>query len=195
LDSPKAAQALQYVTDLVSGGAASKSVVTWSQNDVADQFVSGNAAMMINGSWNLARLDKETALHYGVVPIPVPQAGGQPSVALGGEVGAIPITDAAAQQAAGKVLSCILSDPTMLEWSKAHAYVPSKTAVAAKFGTETPAMQAFIDEVGTAKSRTAELGEKYPKVSQALADAIQAALTGKQPVDQALKTAQQASGS
>jgi multiple sugar transport system substrate-binding protein len=195
LDSPKAAQALQYVTDLVSGGAASKSVVTWSQNDVADQFVTGNAAMMINGSWNLARLDKETALHYGVVPIPVPQAGGQPSVALGGEVGTIPITDAAAQQAAGKVLSCILSDPTMLEWSKAHAYVPSKTAVAAKFGAETPAMQAFIDEVGTAKSRTAELGEKYPKVSQALADAIQAALTGKQPVDQALKAAQQASGS
>jgi multiple sugar transport system substrate-binding protein len=56
-------------------------------------------------------------------------------------------------------------------------------------------MQAFVDEVGSARSRTAELGEKYPKVSQALADAVQAALTGKQPADQALKAAQQASGS
>ncbi|MEV6824816.1 sugar ABC transporter substrate-binding protein [Amycolatopsis sp. NPDC051102] len=195
LDSPQAAQAMQYVTDLVTSGSASKSVVTWNQNDVADQFVGGNAAMMINGSWNIARLDEQKSLHYGVVPIPVPQAGGKPVVALGGEVGTVPVTNGPGQQAAGKVLSCILSEPTMLEWSKAHAYIPSKSATAQKFGTEQPAMQAFVDEVGTARSRTAELGEKYPKVSQALADALQAALTGKTPVDQALKAAQQASGS
>ena len=195
LDSPQATQALQYVTGLVQSGSASKSVVNWNQNDVADQFVSGNTAMMINGSWNLARLDEQKSLHYGVVPIPVPQAGGKPSVALGGEVGAIPVTGGPGQQAAGKVLSCILAEPTMLEWSKAHAYIPSKTAAAQKFGTEQPAMQAFVDEVTTARSRTAELGDKYPKVSQALADAIQAALTGKQPAADALKTAQQASGS
>jgi multiple sugar transport system substrate-binding protein len=195
LDSAQSVKALQFVTDLVNSGTASKSVVTWNQNDVADQFVAGNAAMMVNGSWNLARLDEQKSLHYGVVPIPVPQAGGKPVVALGGEVGTVPVTSGPAQQAAGKVLSCILSEPTMLEWSKAHAYIPSKTAAAAKFGAQQPAMQAFVDEVGSARSRTAELGEKYPKVSQALADAVQAALTGKQPADQALKAAQQASGS
>lgn len=195
LDSAQSVKALRFVTDLVTSGSASKSVVTWNQNDVADQFVAGNAAMMVNGSWNLARLDEQKALHYGVVPIPVPQAGAKPVVALGGEVGTVPVTGGPTQQAAGKVLSCILSEPTMLEWSKAHAYIPSKTATAAKFGADQPAMQAFVDEVGTARSRTAELGEKYPKVSQALADALQAALTGKQPADQALKAAQQASGS
>jgi len=195
LDSAQSVKALQFVTDLVNSGSASKSVVTWNQNDVADQFVAGNAAMMVNGSWNLARLDEQKSLHYGVVPIPVPQAGAKPVVALGGEVGTVPVTSGPAQQAAGKVLSCILSEPTMLEWSKAHAYIPSKTATAAKFGAEQPAMQAFVDEVGSARSRTAELGEKYPKVSQALADALQAALTGKEPADQALKAAQQASGS
>ncbi|MEV4147544.1 sugar ABC transporter substrate-binding protein [Amycolatopsis sp. NPDC049691] len=195
LDSAQSVKALRFVTDLVNSGSASKSVVTWNQNDVADQFVAGNAAMMVNGSWNLARLDEQKSLHYGVVPIPVPQAGAKPVVALGGEVGTVPVTTGPAQQAAGKVLSCILSEPTMLEWSKAHAYIPSKTATAAKFGTEQPSMQAFVDEVATARSRTAELGEKYPKVSQALADALQAALTGKQPADQALKAAQQASGS
>jgi len=195
LDSPQSTQALRYVTDLVTSGSASKSVVTWNQNDVADQFVAGNAAMMINGSWNLARLDEQASLHYGVVPIPVPKAGAKPVVALGGEVGAVPVTSGPTQQAAGKVLSCVLAEPIMLQWSKAHAYIPSKTAVAARFGAEQPAMQAFVDEVGSARSRTAELGEKYPKVSQALADAIQASLTGKQPADQALKTAQQAAGS
>jgi multiple sugar transport system substrate-binding protein len=195
LDSPQGVQALTYVTDLVASGSASKSVVTWNQNDVADQFVAGNAAMMVNGSWNLARLDEQQALHYGVVPIPVPKAGAKPVVALGGEVGAVPVTSGPTQQAAGKVLSCVLAEPTMLQWSKAHAYIPSKTAVAAKFGAEQPAMRAFVDEVGSARSRTAELGEKYPKVSQALGDAIQASLTGKSPADQALKTAQQTAGS
>ncbi|ATY12000.1 sugar ABC transporter substrate-binding protein [Amycolatopsis sp. AA4] len=195
LDSPQATQALQFVTDLVKSGSASKSVLTWNQNDVADQFVGGNAAMMINGSWNLARLDEQKSLHYGVVPIPVPQAGAQPVVALGGEVGAIPATGAAGQRAAGKVLSCILSEPVMLEWSKAHAYVPSKTSVAQKFAAEQPSMQAFANEVGAARSRTAELGDKYPKVSQAIADALQAALTGTSSPADALKTAQQASGS
>ncbi|GAB3349377.1 sugar ABC transporter substrate-binding protein [Amycolatopsis echigonensis] len=195
VDSPEAVQALQYLTDLVNSGSASKSVVSWNQNDVADQFVAGNAAMMINGSWNLARLDEQKSLHYGVVTIPVPHAGGKPVVALGGEVGAIPATGGAGQQAAGKVLSCVLSEPVMVQWSKAHAYVPSKTAVAEKFAASQPEMQAFVNEVDTARSRTAELGEKYPKVSQALADALQAALTGKQPPEQALKTAQQASGS
>ncbi|WP_328456212.1 sugar ABC transporter substrate-binding protein [Amycolatopsis sp. NBC_00438] len=195
LDSPQSTQALAYVTGLVTSGSASKSVVTWNQNDVADQFVAGNAAMMVNGSWNLARLDEQKSLHYGVVPIPVPKAGAKPVVALGGEVGAVPVTGGPTQQAAGKVLTCVLAEPTMLQWSKAHAYVPSKTAVAAKFGAEQPAMRAFVDEVGSARSRTAELGEKYPKVSQALADAIQASLTGKLPADQALKTAQQAAGS
>src|SRR3954471_10875615 len=189
LASARSAEALRYVTDLVGSGAASKSVVNWSQNDVADQFVSGNAAMMVNGSWDLARRGGEQSLKYGVVPIPVPKAGGKPTVALGGEVGAIPATGGGTQQAAGKVLSCVLAEPTMVEWSKAHAYVPSKVDVAKKFGEQNPAMQAFIDEVGTARSRTAELGEKYPKVSQALAAAIQSPLTGQQPAEQALAQA------
>jgi multiple sugar transport system substrate-binding protein len=195
LDSAKSVEALKYVTDLVNAGAASKSVVNWSQNDVADQFVAGNAAMMVNGSWNLARLDAETSLEYGVVPIPVPKKGDKPTVALGGEVGAIPATGSGTQQAAGKVLSCVLAEPTMLEWSKAHAYVPSKVDVAKKFGEQNPPMKAFIEEVETARSRTAELGEKYPKVSAALAAAIQSSLTGQQPAEQALAQAQQASGS
>ncbi|HEX3788731.1 MAG TPA: extracellular solute-binding protein [Pseudonocardiaceae bacterium] len=191
LDSPQGVQALQYVSDLVSDGSTSKSVLTWNQNDVADQFVAGNAAMMINGSWNLARLDSTANLHYGVVPIPVPQAGKQPVVALGGEVGIIPATGDATQQAAAKVLSCILSDKTMSSWDKGHAYVPSKTSVATTFGQQNPEMQPFVSEVATARSRTAQLGDKYAKVSTALGAALQSALTGQQSPQQALTQAQQ----
>ncbi|MGX7828019.1 sugar ABC transporter substrate-binding protein [Actinokineospora sp. 24-640] len=191
LDSPNAVEALRFVTGLVAGGSASKSVVTWNQNDVADQFVSGNAAMMVNGSWNLARLDETAGLDYGVVPIPTPVAGGAPVVALGGEVGAIPATGEQRQQAAAKVLTCILAEPNMLAWDKSHAYIPSKVDIAKTYGQENPALEPFVAQVETARSRTAELGEGYPKVSQALADALQSALTGKQSPEEALRTAQQ----
>jgi len=195
VDSPQAIAALKYVADLVGSGGASKSVLNWSQNDVTDQFVSGNAAMMINGSWNLPRLDGEKALHYGVVPIPTPSAGGKPVVALGGEVGTIPVSNKDTQQAAAKVLSCILSERTMLDWSKAYEYVPSRMDVAVKLGAQNSEMKAFIDEVGTAKSRSAELGVKYPKVSKELSTAIQSAITGQQSSEQALRVAQEVGGS
>jgi multiple sugar transport system substrate-binding protein len=195
VDSPQGVAALQYVTDLVTSGSASKSALNWNQNDVADQFLSGNAAMMINGSWNLNKLDAEKSLHYAVVPIPTPQAGGQPTVALGGEVGTVPATSADSQAAAGKVLSCLLSEQNMLTWDTAHSLVPAKTAVATKYGQQYPAMQSFISEVATAKSRTADLGEKYQPLSTALGSAIQSALTGQKSPAQALQEAQQAGGS
>ncbi|WAL68192.1 sugar ABC transporter substrate-binding protein [Amycolatopsis cynarae] len=192
VDSPQGVAALQYVTDLLGSGSASKSVLNWKQDDVTNQFVSGNAAMMVNGSWNLNKLDAEKSLHYGIVPIPVPQAGGKPSVALGGEVAAVPVTNSAAQQAAGKVLSCLLSEQNMLTWDTAHSLVPAKTAVATRYGQQYPEMQPFIDEVATAKSRTADLGEKYQPLSTALGAAIQSALTGSQTPAQALQQAAKA---
>jgi len=195
LDSPQAIEALKFVSKLVSGGGASKSVLNWNQNDVTDQFIARNVAMMINGSWNLARLDGKKDLHYGVAPIPTPRAGASPAVALGGEVGAIPASDPATERAAAKVLSCILSEPIMLEWSKAYAYVPSKVETAARLAEQNPAMKAFVDEVAHARARTSELGVKYPKVAKELATAVQSALTGQESAEQALARAQQAGGS
>ncbi|WP_028661760.1 ABC transporter substrate-binding protein [Saccharomonospora saliphila] len=193
LDSDAAVEALEYVTGLVSSGAASESVLTWNQNDVADQFVAGNAAMMINGSWNLARLDEEGP-EYGVVPIPAPDASTDPVVALGGEVGAIPATGAGSQEAAAQVLSCVLSEDNMIEWGGSHAYVPSRTGAAEAFVENNPAMGPFVEQVATARSRTAELGEHYPKVSQELSGALQAALTGEASAREALRAAQEQAG-
>lgn len=191
LDSSQSVSALSYVTGLVTDGSASKSVVNWNQNDVTDQFTSGNAAMMINGSWTLPTLDESKSLHYGVVAVPTPQAGGKPVVALGGEVGAIPVTGASTQAAAGKVLSCILSEKNMLAWDAGHDYIPSRQSTAAVFAQRYPALDSFVNEVQTAKSRTAVLGTHYPKVSTALATAIQSALTGQQSPQAALNQAQQ----
>ncbi|WP_220270070.1 sugar ABC transporter substrate-binding protein, partial [Marinitenerispora sediminis] len=192
LDSPEAVAALEYVSGLVADGAVSASVLEWNQNDVADQFASGNAAMMVNGSWNLARLREEPGLDYGVVPIPVPEAGADPVVALGGEVAAIPATGAGRQQAAARVLDCVLSDDVMSTWTAGHAYVPAREDLARRMAEEDAEMAPFVTQVATARSRTADLGGGYPAVSAALIDAVQRAITGEASAADALRAAQTA---
>jgi multiple sugar transport system substrate-binding protein len=53
-----------------------------------------------------------------------------------------------------------------------------------------PQLSAFTQEVATAQARTAELGTAYPKVSQALYNAVQSCLAGGASPQSALDQAQ-----
>ena len=53
-----------------------------------------------------------------------------------------------------------------------------------------PEYTVFAKETATARSRTTQYGANYPKVSQALWTAIQAAITGTSSVSSALTQAQ-----
>lgn len=198
LDSAQAVKALQFWTDLVKSGSASKSVVQWTQGDVNDQFVAGKAAMQQNGVWNLSALEK-SKINFGIVPIPKPDGGAAPGP-MGGEVLTIPVNpDAAASAAAGQVVNCLLSDKEMAAWATLQAYIPSRQSVAAQAVTADPNMKAFVDAAAAELSRTgppANLGPNYSKVSQPLWTAIQAALSGaKSPQDALTAAQQQAAGS
>jgi len=194
LNSPQAVQALTLWQTLVSGGYASKSVVNWTQSDAEAQFQAGNAAMMVNGPWQLPLLNAAKGLNFGVVSIPVPAAG-QPSVSpLGGEVWAVGHTDSAEEQKAVAVVKCLLTPSMSSEWSKDAGYIPSNEASAAALATSDPQLAPFIAEVGTAKARTAELGTQYPKASTGLWTAIQQALAGGTSPQAALSQAQSQAG-
>ena len=192
LDSPEAIQALEFWVDLVDSGYASRSVVTWSQGDVNDQFIAGNVAMMQNGVWNLATLD-ESGINYNVVPIPMPDGGAAPGP-MGGEVLAIPLSgDEARMGAAAEIVNCLLSDESMLTWADLNAYIPSREALALQVAEDNPMMASFVDAAAAERARTgppANLGPNYSKVSQPLWNAIQAALTGAKTPEQALTDAQ-----
>ena len=69
-------------------------------------------------------------------------------------------------------------------------YLPTKPAVTAQVLTGGPEYTVFAKETLTARSRTTEYGANYPKVSQAIWTAIQAAITGTSSVSSALQTAQ-----
>jgi multiple sugar transport system substrate-binding protein len=190
LDSAQAVQALTLWKTMVSDGYASKSVVNWSQSDVEAQFQAGNAAMMVNGPWQLPLLNAATSLHFGIVSIPVPAASDPAVSPLGGEVWAVGRSNSAREAKAVAVVKCLLSPANSVQWSKDAGYIPSNEAAAAQLAKSNPQLAPFISEVATAKARTAQLGTAYPKVSTALWNALQEALAGGMSPQAALTQAQ-----
>jgi hypothetical protein len=69
-------------------------------------------------------------------------------------------------------------------------YLPSKTAVIDQYLKGGPEYTVFARETESSRSRTAQYGANYPKVSQAIWTAIQSAITGTASVSSALQTAQ-----
>jgi len=195
LASPQAVAALTLWKTLVSDGYASKSVVNWSQADVEAQFQAGNAAMMVNGPWQLPVLGGTAGLHFSVVPIPVPSASDPAVSPLGGEVWAVGHSNPGREAKALAVVKCLLSPSVSVAWSKDAGYIPSNQAAAAQMAKSDPQLAPFIAEVGTAKARTAELGTAYPKVSTALWTALQQALASGTSPQAALSQAQSQAGS
>ncbi|MEV8528398.1 ABC transporter substrate-binding protein [Streptomyces sp. NPDC052000] len=192
LDTPQAAQALQLWVDLVKRGSMSKSVLNWTQADVHDQFVAGKAAMMINGPWRINALNETKNLHWGVAPIPVRQMGQTLVTPLGGETWTVPRgASKARQEKAAQVLACLNDSTNMLALAKQYFTVPSRTAVASRYAEQVPSMAAFVKSVESSRARTGELGVKWPKAATGIYTAIQAALTGGQTPEEALKHAQQ----
>jgi multiple sugar transport system substrate-binding protein len=190
LSSPASVASLQLLDGMIQNGSMSKSVVTWAQSDVNDQFIAGKVAMMVNGPWQFPTLNAATSLHYGVVPIPVPAAGDQVKVPLGGEVFTVPVTSSATEKASAKVLSCMNGSANQLAYAKQVGYVPSLESAAKQLAASDPAIAPFVSEVSTAESRTAVVGTKYPTIATAIETAEQQALTGSASPTQALTAAQ-----
>ncbi|NAZ84130.1 extracellular solute-binding protein [Kineococcus sp. R8] len=192
LDAAEGVEALQLWVDLVEAGSVSKSVVNWDQSDVMEQFAAGKAAMMVNGPWQIPTLKEKYAdVKWDVVKIPVPKAGDESIAPLGGEVWTVPLTTPERQAKAGEMLKTLLEPASMLEMAKKDYKIPSLTAVADEYAGTAPEMEIFAEQVTTARSRTSQLGDKWPKTAEAIYTAIQSALTGSASAQEAMSTAQE----
>jgi len=191
LDSPQVVGALDYWKALLQDGSLSKSTVNWTQADVNDQFMAGNAAMMINGPWQVETLNTKKSLHWEIAQIPVPETGAESVGPLGGAVLTVPNTgDAEREKTAGRIVGCLAGEEEQLTYALNSWMVPANEKAAAKWRAEVPELDALADQVAAARSRTAKLGAGWSGVSLALQSAFQSALTG-QSSEAALKRAQQ----
>jgi multiple sugar transport system substrate-binding protein len=195
VDSPQFEQALQLWVNMVADGSASKSVLTWGQDpDLTQQFLHNKAAMIIDGPWIFPELNAAGFKYnqtYGIVPIPVRVPGQTVVTPLGGETLDIGAGGSSAQQQAAWEWIEGMQQPTTMEHvASLMYYLPTKPTVISQYLAGGPQYTVFAQETETARARTTQYGANYPKVSQAIWTAIQAAITGTASVNSALQTAQ-----
>ncbi len=188
LGSEKAKEALQLWVDWVQKGVASKDVVNWSQEDVPNQFLGGRAATMVMGPWQLSNV-KKSGIDFGIVTVPVPKEGEKPVVPLGGEVWCVLKGDSKVEQAAVKFIEFTQEPERLRKICDTFNYISSVRSIAKQQGEANPQLQAFVDQMDTARARSQDGGAKYPDISLATRTAIQRALTGEASAEAALKEA------
>jgi multiple sugar transport system substrate-binding protein len=189
-------QALTLWKQLIDDGSASKACLNWSQTPAASgQFIAGKAAMMVNGPWNFSALNQGKMFYgkqFGIVPVPTRVAGTHVIVPLGGEDWMISKSgDTETQQMAFEYIKGMQTPAMELKLAKLFGYLPPKVTVAKVYVKQAgPAWGVYVNQTLFAHPRTLGLGVKYPKISQAVWTAIQAALSGSKSVPDALNTAQ-----
>jgi multiple sugar transport system substrate-binding protein len=195
VSSPAFQQALQLWVNLVKDGSASKSVLNWGQDpDLTQQFLHKKAAMIIDGPWIFPELN-QAGWHYnkqyGITPMPLRVPGQHLIVPLGGETECLGNSGSTQQQKVSWEYVEGLQQPSvMTHITSLMYYLPTKPAVTAQYLKGGPEYTVFANETKGARPRTIEYGAQYPKVSQAIWTAIQAAITGTASVSSALSQAQ-----
>ena len=195
LDSANAVAALALWTTWLKDGYAPNSVINDTQTTSWQEFAAGNTAFGENGTWQLANA-QQAGFPYGIIPIPA-EHGGAASVPTGGEFITVPAQGNTARYATSeKIVSCLSAAGNAFTTDGTLSYVASSTAVQAKQVAADPALGVWVTAVHSGKARTGDnLGTNYPKISQQLWTAVQAALSGSASAQSALSTAQGAAAS
>ena len=190
LDSAQGVAALTLWTDWLKKGYAPNSVLNNTQTTSWQEFAAGDFAFSENGTWQLANA-KKTGFDYGIIPIPS-QAGGTAPAPTGGEFVTAPVQkDTARYATTEKLMACLTNADNALTTDTTLSYVAATTAVQDKQVAAAPDLKVWVDAVKAAKGRTSDnLGTKYPKISEPMWTAFQAALSGSKPPADALKAAQ-----
>ncbi|GAA1586274.1 sugar ABC transporter substrate-binding protein [Actinoplanes couchii] len=190
LDSAQGVAALDLWTGWLKDGLAPNSVLNNTQTTSWQEFAAGDFAFSENGTWQLANA-KKTGFEYGIIPIPS-QSGGTAPAPTGGEFVTAPVqSDTARYAVTEKLIACLTNADNALTTDTTLSYIAATDAVQQKQVAENKELTVWVEAVKAAKGRTSDdLGTKYPKISQPLWTAFQAALSGSATPADALKTAQ-----
>jgi multiple sugar transport system substrate-binding protein len=178
-------KALQLWVDLVNEGSMSQGILGMGQWAVKDEFGNRRAAMMLNGPWNIPDMRASYPdVKWEVSAIPMDKAA---TSILGGENYGI-TKDSPNVDAAWEYVAWTQEPANYARFIKELAMFPSRSDVAADpYWAEDPVLSVFLEQIKIARARA--YGANYGEMSNALQDAMQAALTGAMSVKDALDKA------
>lgn len=187
INAPGAVKALEVWKTIMDEKLASPDTLTRGQWDSTGTFNSGNAAQVISGPWELNRMLEEAQFDWGVALLPTETDGGSRSSAMGDFNWAI-FASTQHPDEAFKALEYFASQDDRLfpEFgqlpARSDVEIP-ETGVALK----DAALQVFLEQLQYAQARGPH--PEWPKISKAIQDAIQQALTGQATPQAALDQA------
>lgn len=187
INTDGAVRALDIWKTIIDEKLASPDTLTRSQWDATGTFNSGNAAMAISGPWELDRMVAEAKFDWGVTLLPVPEAGAERSSAMGDFNWAI-FANSEHPQEAFEVLEYFVSQDDRMFAD--FGQLPARSDIAIPETGEPKkdaALKVFVEQLQYAKPRGPH--PQWPKISKAIQDAIQAALTGQMSSRDALDQA------
>lgn len=183
-----AVKALELWKTLIDEKVASQDVLSVGQWDSTGFFNNGAAAMAISGPWELNRMSTDAKFDWGVALLPTETDGGPRSSALGGFDWGITASTQYPDEAF-RLLEYFHSQESRFfpEFSSipARSDIPlPETGVALK----DAALKVFQEQLKYAQPRGPH--PEWQKISKAIYDAMQAALTGQMSPKDALDQAQ-----
>lgn len=189
-DDPAVIEALQYWVDLsMKHKVQPPGIVEW--GTTPKDFFEKKVAMMWTTTGNLTNVRSNAKFPFGVAMLPAGKRAGSPTG--GGNFYISKKARPEEQQAAFRFIKWITTPERAAQWSIDTGYV----AVRAD-SYDTPAMKKYVAEFAPAAVArdqlpfaVAELStHENQRVTKALNDGLQAALTGAKPAGQAMKEAQ-----
>ena len=184
MNSEGGIKALTQVKKMVDEGAMTQEAINWTQGDTMNQFISGNLAMMINGTWQIPTMREEVPdMHWNVAPIPQDK---QQASGLGGENYAV--IAGGNEDGAVEFLKYATSGETCLYMMNAMGYISADSTIAATQFEGDDVYQVFVDEMQYANAR-GPLPE-WPDISDAISLAFNKVIIGDASPEDAAKEAQ-----
>ncbi|MDV3250407.1 sugar ABC transporter substrate-binding protein [Devosia sp. BK] len=183
-----AAQVLDLWKKMIDNGWASKDVLSLGQWDSTGTFNSGNAAMAVSGPWEVDRMIEDAKFDWGVTLLPTITEGGDRSSALGGFDWGIMSTTKHPDEAFRALEFFSSKDGTMFE---DFGNLPARADIALPASGDAhkdAALKVFQEQLKFAQPRGPH--PEWQKISKAIYDAMQAALTGQMSSKDALDQAQ-----
>ena len=189
INTEGAVKALEKWKLMLDEKLASPDTLTRSQWDSTATFNAGNAAMVISGPWEIDRMLKDAKFDWGVTLLPVPAPDAPRSSAMGDYNWAIFSKTKHPEEAFKAIEFFVSQDKDMF---KNFGQLPARSDIPVPptgNALKDEALKTFVEQLKYAQPRGPS--PEWPKISKAIQDAIQAALTGQMSPKDALDQAAQ----
>lgn len=178
-------KALNFVSNLVKDGSMTKEAINWTQGDTMNQFITGNLAMMINGTWQVPTIREQVpGLKWNVAALPKDKENVS---GLGGEN--ISIIKNSKSDASLEFVKYVTAPERAKSYIDKFGYIASRKDVAGTQYKNDLVMQFFIKEMQYAKARGPH--PEWPSISDAISLAFNEVITQASTPEAAAAKAQE----